>query len=393
MTRRSRGVYLRRQYWYFKYKREDGNWVEHATRTTDYQQALAIRAAFLIDLKAGCLPNDRGRWTLEQVATKWLDDRQLRVASGTYRSERSIARNLLRVLGADTTLLNVADIHAVRRYESLRLREGVSAKTVNNEVLVLAALLREANLWHRVAVCYKALKVQSTDVGDALSRDETCKLIQIAQAAAPSAVAPFAALLSYSTGMRIKEIKQLRLGSIHVDTAKPFLQVRRSTTKTDRGARYVALDKIACWAMKKLLLRAKMLGAVEPEHCLFPTLREKHTRKTDPLYGGAGYDPTHPQSSWDKEWNEVRRLAGINRRFHDLRHSYITRAAEAGVPLLVTQAQVGHMTAGMTAHYTHVCQAAIHDAAEQIEKNSSELLTHFDFSDDGAETSSRTQQT
>ena len=133
-------------------------------------------------------------------------------------------------------------------------------------------------------------------------------------------------------------------------------------------------------------IRSKMLGAVKPEHFLFPTLREKHTRKTDPLYGGVGYDPTHPQSSWDKEWNELRKRAGIShRRFHDLRHSYITRAAEAGVPLLVIQAQVGHLSTEMVAHYTHVCQEAIHHAAEQIEKNSSELLAQLGFSVDRGE--------
>ncbi len=262
MKRRSCGLYRRRQYFYFKYKNEDGVWLERTTHTTNYQEARATRAAFLRELEEGRLPNDRGRWTLEQAAAKWLDDRKLRVTQGTYLSERTITRNLLRVLGAKTTLLKLADIQTVKRYETLRLREGRSAKTVNNEVLVLAGMLRESNLWHRVAASYKPLRVQRSDVGDALTRDEACKLIQIAQAAEPGAVAPYAAVFSYSTGMRIK---QVRLGSIHMDTAQPFLQVRRPTTKTDKGARYVALDKIACWAMEKLLVRSKMLGAVEPD--------------------------------------------------------------------------------------------------------------------------------
>lgn len=77
----------------------------------------------------------------------------------------------------------------------------------------------------------------------------------------------------------------------------------------------------------------------------------------------------------------MRKSVGIlHRRFHDLRHSYITRAAEAGVPLAVTQAQVGHLSTQMVAHYTHICQAAIHHAAEQIEKNSGDLLRFLDRS-------------
>ncbi len=392
MTRRPARGYQRRGYWYFKYKKEDGTWAEFATGKKDYGQAQSRYAAFLNEQEAGRLPNERAEWTLEQATMSRLEERKWRVAQGTHSSERSIVRTILRVLGAKTLLRQVADIQVVKRYETTRLREGMSRKTVNNEVLVIAGTLRDANLWHRV-VSYEPLKVSRSDVGDALTKDEASKLIQIALAAKPNAVAPYAAVLSYSTALRTAEIKQLRRGSIHIDAEKPFLQVRRSSTKTDQGARYVALDRMARWALVKLLARADRLGALQPDHFLLPTLRSKHTRRTDPLNGGTGYDPTHCQSSWDKEWKELRRSAGtLHRRFHDLRHSYITRAAEAGVPLPVTQAQVGHMSTQMIAHYTHICQGAIHKAAELIEKNSAELLVHFNFSNDGEISSLATKE-
>ena len=64
-----------------------------------------------------------------------------------------------------------------------------------------------------------------------------------------------------------------------------------------------------------------------------------------------GYDPRHCQTSWGEEWVTLPRKAGIpHSRLHDLRHTYITRAAEAGVPLAVTQAQVGHMGVQMVEH-------------------------------------------
>jgi predicted ATP-grasp superfamily ATP-dependent carboligase len=44
----------------------------------------------------------------------------------------------------------------------------------------------------------------------------------------------------------------------------------------------------------------------------------------------------------------------------------------------VIQAQVGHLSAAMTAHYTHISQAAIHKAAKQIEANSQELLRQME---------------
>jgi hypothetical protein len=69
MMRRSRVVYLRRQYFYFKFKNGEGQWVERATRTSSYPEALAIRASFLRELEEGRLPNERGKWTLKQATT------------------------------------------------------------------------------------------------------------------------------------------------------------------------------------------------------------------------------------------------------------------------------------------------------------------------------------
>jgi integrase len=384
MARHSQLVHRRRQYWYFKHKNEAGDWIERTTHSVDYHEGLRIRAEFLRKQEEGRLPNDRSRWTLKQAIAEWLNARKLRVANGTYLSEGAITRNLSRVLGEETTLITLATIQAVHRYESCRLGCRIGAKTVNNEMLVFKGILRDANLWHRIDSFYKPLKVLKSEIGAALTREEAYKLLQFAKLAHPNSVAAFAAVLAYATGMRSKEIMELQRGSVHLEASNPFLYVRRSTTKSDKGARHVALDKMACWALSKLLDRAQLLGVTNPNHFVFPTLLEKHTRAKDPLNGGKGYDPTHPQSSWGKEWSEVRKAVGIEHlRFHDLRHSYITRAAEAGVPLPVIQAQVGHMSVQMVEHYTHICQAAIHRAAAQIEEQSVDLLSKLGFSQDG----------
>jgi len=71
------GLYRRRQYWYFKYKDENGKWIEHATRTIDRKKALSIKSGFLRELETGQLPNDRSQWTLAKAAEAWLLDRKL----------------------------------------------------------------------------------------------------------------------------------------------------------------------------------------------------------------------------------------------------------------------------------------------------------------------------
>jgi integrase len=372
---RTDGLYRRGDYWYFKFKSTDGIWCERATRSRTYQDAKRIRTQFLSDLHEGKLPNERAKWTLQQAVTQWLADRKHRVAPGSYASEASITRNLIRVLGADTRLDKLADVQIIRRYETKRCEAGISTKSVNNEILVYAGMLRDAKLWRRISADYKRLKVEKSDVPDALTRDEAYRLLQVAHTASENAVAPYAAVLAYSTGMRSREIKQLQIGAIRLDGENPQLQVKRATTKTNKGARFVALDTMACWAIRRLLDRAKRLGASSNEHYLLPTLRDKHTRATDPLHGGTGWDPMHPQSSFDAEWDDVREKAKIkHRRFHDLRHSYVTRCAEAGIPLQVVQSQVGHVGVSMTELYTHITIRAVHKAAQQLERDSSDLL-------------------
>ncbi|HTA22659.1 MAG TPA: site-specific integrase [Terriglobales bacterium] len=376
------GLYRRRQYFYFKYKDDNGKWIERATRTNDRKKALSIKSEFLRELEAGQLPNDRSRWTLGTASEAWLVDRKLRVARSSYHSETTIVRALKRHFGTDAKLAKLANIRSINQYQTARLNEGLSPKTVNNEVLVLGSILRDASLWHRVSGQYKPLRFRKSDIGQALDGEERVRLLQVAGLASPTAVAPYAAVLAFATGMRSREIQQLQIGSIHLDENKPFLYVRRCTTKTNAGARYVALDTMACWALSRLMARATLLGATDAKHYLLPTLLDRHTKQGDPLRGKSGYDPFHAQSSWDAEWNRLRKASRIeHRRFHDLRHTYISRAAEAGVPLLVIQAQVGHISAQMTQHYTHISTTANHDAATLIEQKSPSLLLHLADSD------------
>ena len=390
MPPRSDGLYQRHGYHYFKWKDIDGHWHEQATRTRNYDEARLIRSRFLAQQALRMVPTERAKWTLQQAVDQRLIDRKHRIAYGSFASEASIMRTLLRLLGWSTRLEKLADMDAIRKYETDRLQEGISAKSVNNEVLVLAGILRDAKLWRLVEPDYKPLPVKKSDIPDALTREEGYRLLQMAKSASRDSVAPLVAVVAYATGMRSKEIKQLQLGSIRLDSARPQVQVRRATTKTNKGVRFVALDSMACWALGKLLSRAHRLGACHPEHYLLPTLLDRHTRPDDPLKGGSGWDATHPQSSWEAEWDRVRTQAGIeHRRFHDLRHSYITRAAEAGVPLMVIQEQVGHMSEAMTRLYCHIAQATVHKAARLIEEQNPDLLSQLGLPDvvDNTETS------
>lgn len=52
--------------------------------------------------------------------------------------------------------------------------------------------------------------------------------------------------------------------------------------------------------------------------------------------------------------------------FHSLRHSFVSMAANAGVPLSIVQAIVGHTNTAMTAHYFHVSDDALRGAVAAL---------------------------
>ena len=61
-------------------------------------------------------------------------------------------------------------------------------------------------------------------------------------------------------------------------------------------------------------------------------------------------------------------------RFHDLRHTFRTLGAEAGVPLEVMMAQLGHMDRETSLEYVHIQNRALERAKQLIESEQQEIL-------------------
>jgi integrase-like protein len=156
-------------------------------------------------------------------------------------------------------------------------------------------------------------------------------------------------------GLRACEIKALQWK--HISFTERRLSVRRS--KTPAGWRDPSLNDVSLQALQELHNRASNLGFTKPEHYLFPS----HSLRKE-------LDPTRPMTSWRTAWRSLRRAAGLPQvRFHDGRHTALTRLAEKGVPDWVIRAQFGHVSTQMMAIYSHVRRKALDEAAKALEPN------------------------
>jgi integrase len=364
--KRSRDGLYKRQYGIFCFRYKDqGRWREKSTGETERTAALLFKKDWDSLYDENMLPTHKENWTVSQACTRWVEQHTARLTSPKSRSnERSYLRQMTKRLGA--LKLKSMTLDTLKDYQAKR-GEQVGARPINLELGILVNVLREGNLWRGALKEYKRLSEPESEVGEKLENEELARLEKTAASNPVWEVAYCAEVLASNTGMRGAEIKKLRLGTI--DLVNRRLRVRRRTTKTDKGARWIELNQAATAAVSRLYQRAELLGANDPDHYLLPADLSRHTKATDPLKGRRGFDPAQHQMSWNTAWRNLRKTAGLaNLRFHSLRHTYITVMAELGVPLPVTQAAVGHVSNAITEHYTHISDKVARAAVEKLEQ-------------------------
>lgn len=167
---------------------------------------------------------------VNEVAKDYLEDYYLRHQSGVFA--RYAIGNVTRLLGEEM----IVDITAVsvKEYQTARLNEDASPKTINDEVGFLLRLLGEGGDVVRARLRrQKSLKVPvRTQVGKAFTPEEKEALLAAAQTGRSPAICP-ALMLAPNAGMRSGEIRGLQWGRTDLD--KAILTVGKSKTEAGEG--------------------------------------------------------------------------------------------------------------------------------------------------------------
>jgi integrase/recombinase XerD len=141
--------------------------------------------------------------------------------------------------------------------------------------------------------------------------------------------------LAYASGLRLSELKNLRLEQLHLDAG--FINVIGKGNKE----RVVPVGRTAVAALNRFIEvgRPKFVTPKSPANVF---LTQRGT-------------PFASVTLWLRIKNRVRR-AGIERNItpHMLRHSFATHLLEHGADLRVIQELLGHANIGTTEIYTHV---------------------------------------
>lgn len=198
------------------------------------------------------------------------------------------------------------------------------------EIGVLRAIMKKSKLWGAISDDVQFLK-ERRDVGRAISPDQEAKLLKAASEArySDSSLYPIV-VLALNTAMRSNEIKTLRWSQI--DLVQRSLVVGKSKTEAGSG-RLIPLNQSAVAA---LVTWASRTPEASPEHFVFPACENHKT------------EPSRPVTSFRTAWRNATKSAGIpGLRFHDLRHTAITKLAESMASEQTIMAIAGHVSRRM----------------------------------------------
>jgi len=342
-------VYRRGKVWWYKFRFE-GQVIRDSAKTTSKTVARDAERARRRDLELAVNRiQKRERMPLFSVAAKdWL-------ATKTALAPKSVERfkHHVGTLGREFGGRLVCDIGAddIGTLQRKRIGEGKAGRTVNYEIGVLRQILKARGLWGALSDRVKSLR-ERQDVGRSISRNDENKLIGAISGCRSPAMLPVF-ILAIDTGLRASEVRALRRRDLALEWRNGVIQSGRlvvSKSKTDAGTgRIVPLTRRVCGVLTLWLSRFPEAGR---DSYVFPRHKVGGNDRA-PWIWDVRSDLAIGE--WKKTWERVRRTAKVDYRWHDLRHTFVTRLAEnPSVSEETIRALAGHVSRRMLERYSHI---------------------------------------
>jgi integrase len=283
-------------------------------------------------------------------------------------NEHVPARNLKRTT-VETYRFALRHLALIDRYVAAKVREGLAPKTVNNHLLTLNVMLKQAVRWkliHRNPVVdADRPRLEDPDM-QILTESEVARLWAAYQQLGHEGngderwwtLARTVTFVGLGTGLRRGELLGLRWrnvqlfeGVVHVREA--FVRGRFTTPKSRASRRLVELG-----TRTQDLLR---------EHWQTASYRDDDELVFCHPDSGRPLDPSALSRRYLRP---ALKRAGISkpfRPFHDLRHTALTHEAAAGNPQAYVQLKAGHSQGAITERYIHAAQVLFPGAAQRGE--------------------------
>jgi integrase len=359
-------VYKRGDIWWYRFKLA-GQTVRVTTKSRSKTVAKEAEKAHRRRLELGFnqIPSRKKLPLFSVAAIEWLQDKG-GLATKTIAGYQGRLEQINKVFRH--RILCDIELSDVVQYRAARLSDGASHRTVNYEVGCIRGVLKRHGLWSPIGDRLKKLR-ENHDVGKALSVEDDVKLFRACAASKSPSLLPLF-IFGRDTGLRSSETRALRRSDLKLKWQDGLIVsgeviVPRSKTEAGTG-RSVPLSHDVCGALTIWLARfptANESSYVFPGHDVWM------------LKGGQGAMIVNvqlgkPMLSWKRAWGTALRAAALDYRWHDLRHTFITRLAEnPAVSEGTIRALAGHVSKQMLERYSHIRKQAKQEAIAALNAN------------------------
>ncbi len=328
---------------YFEKRRYQAS--THLRNKTVAHRDECIKKAELAQRRAGILPKKQIP-LFRDFAERFLHTIKAERRSNTHRNYLSCMRNLEPAFGS--RYLDEITPEMVRTFKEARLEQQRSPATINRDLSCLRQILgiavkeelipRSPFFGGRVEFLHEKGRERT------LSFDEERKYLKAA-----TLVLRDVGIIMVEMGLRPGEIFQLRHEDVRIEPPTIYVHVREG--KSDMAVRDVPITSRALPVLNRRISRAK-------GEYLFP-------RRV-----GNGYDWSRPMTELEPAHQRALRKSGIEPpfRLYDLRHTYGTRAIEAGIDVFSVAKLMGHADLDTTQRYVHLSKGHLEDAQKKIER-------------------------
>lgn len=309
-----------------------------------YEATLRQRLARGENLDADSASKSAGT-TFAVFSSEWMETsvRSTNKPSEIRGKEMILQKHLLPFFG-ELPLEKITG-RLIEEFKALKIRQGLSPKTVNNLLAVLLRCLRVATDWGRLATVPRVTKLKTISQRlDFLTPSESKALVEYCTEPMWKGML----LLALRTGLRLGELFGLEWQDI--DFERKTLTVRQSIvrgiigTPKSNKVRYIPLTDEVCRAIYESRQKSGLVF---------------HRNDGTPL--------SHHIA--DRAIRRACASAHIRMiGFHTLRHTFASQLASEGIPLNVVQALLGHSTIIMTMRYAHLAPSATRGAIEVLER-------------------------
>jgi integrase len=346
------------------------------------------------DLEAGAagIQKPRAAQLFSVAAKDFIQDEEATLRPGkkdghysSVRIDKFNLKHLVPVFGKK--LLCDITPRDIKKYQQDRLTAGAAPKTINLELGTFRSITTESGHWARLIPKIKMLEVDE-DIGIELPVKHQEAILEACSLSDSRVLYPMV-MLALETGARDGTIKKLIYTK--VDFEGRGLRWGKDKTKAGTG-RTIPISRRA---MAALELWAANFPNRKPNHYVFPRETYKQPKDADRHLGKSPYTthPTIPVRSVQRSWETAKEraawiLAGrpesmedvpaFECRFHDLRHTAVTRMIKAKVPIPIIAQLVGWSPSTMVkmaARYGHYDMDTLREAVESISNEGSPVFS------------------